>query len=37
MAAAATIIKFWKQIMPDAAWATIFLIMIIIINLLSVR
>ncbi|KAI8877554.1 hypothetical protein K501DRAFT_260167 [Backusella circina FSU 941] len=37
LAAAATIIKFWKEVMPDAAWSTIFLLIIIFVNLLSVR
>ncbi|KAL0144118.1 gamma-aminobutyrate permease [Mucor lusitanicus] len=37
LAAAATIIKFWKEVLPDAAWSTIFLVIIVAVNFLSVR
>ncbi|KAF7732589.1 hypothetical protein EC973_003336 [Apophysomyces ossiformis] len=37
LAAAATIIRFWKPIMPDAAWSTIFMLLILGINLVGVR
>lgn len=37
LAAAATIIKFWGQVMPDPAWSTIFLVIIVCINFLGVK
>ncbi|KAI8979292.1 amino acid permease/ SLC12A domain-containing protein [Mycotypha africana] len=37
LAAAATIIKYWKEVMPDAAWSIIFLVLMIAINFLGVR
>ncbi|OBZ90070.1 Lysine-specific permease [Choanephora cucurbitarum] len=37
LAAAATIIKYWGEVMPDAAWSTIFLVLIVLVNYLSVR
>ncbi|KAG2190216.1 hypothetical protein INT46_004202 [Mucor plumbeus] len=37
LAAAASIIKFWKEVLPDAAWSTIFLVIIVAVNFLSVR
>ncbi|GAA5798640.1 hypothetical protein HPULCUR_004045 [Helicostylum pulchrum] len=37
LAAAATIIKYWKEVLPDAAWSTIFLVMIVAVNFLGVR
>ncbi|CEP15481.1 hypothetical protein [Parasitella parasitica] len=37
LAAAATIIKFWNEVLPDAAWSTIFLVVIVAVNFLSVR
>ncbi|CAO3654459.1 unnamed protein product [Mucor hiemalis] len=37
LAAAATIIKYWKAVLPDAAWSTIFLVIIVGVNFLSVR
>ncbi|KAG0936984.1 hypothetical protein G6F57_007685 [Rhizopus arrhizus] len=37
LSAAATIIKFWGHIMPDPAWSTIFLVVIVAINFLGVR
>ncbi|KAG0180471.1 hypothetical protein DFQ29_000616 [Apophysomyces sp. BC1021] len=37
LAAAATIIRWWKEVMPDAAWSTIFMLIILGINLVGVR
>ncbi|CDH48806.1 lysine-specific permease [Lichtheimia corymbifera JMRC:FSU:9682] len=37
LAAAATIIKWWQPIMPDPAWSTIFMVLILSINLVGVR
>ncbi|KAI8086759.1 amino acid permease/ SLC12A domain-containing protein [Halteromyces radiatus] len=37
LSAAATIINWWKPVMPDAAWSVIFLVIIIAINLVGVR
>ncbi|KAI7893605.1 amino acid permease/ SLC12A domain-containing protein [Mucor mucedo] len=37
LAAAATIIKYWKEVLPDAAWSTIFLVIIVGVNFLGVR
>ncbi|CDH51449.1 lysine-specific permease [Lichtheimia corymbifera JMRC:FSU:9682] len=37
LSAAATIINWWSPVMPDAAWCTIFLIILIAINLVGVR
>lgn len=37
LAAAATIIKYWKEVLPDAAWSTIFLVLIVAVNFLGVR
>ncbi|KAG0950086.1 hypothetical protein G6F57_004007 [Rhizopus arrhizus] len=37
LAAASTIIKYWGQVMPDAAWSTIFLVLIVAVNLVGVR
>lgn len=37
LAAAATIIKFWNEVLPDAAWSTIFLVVIVAVNFLGVR
>ncbi|KAI9364570.1 amino acid permease/ SLC12A domain-containing protein [Pilaira anomala] len=37
LAAAATIIKYWKEVLPDAAWSTIFLVVIVAVNFLGVR
>lgn len=37
LAAAATIIKYWKAVLPDAAWSTIFLVIIVGVNFLGVR
>ncbi|KAL0077878.1 amino acid permease/ SLC12A domain-containing protein [Phycomyces blakesleeanus] len=37
LSASATIINWWKPIMPDAAWSVIFLVMIVAINLVGVR
>ncbi|ORZ17096.1 amino acid permease/ SLC12A domain-containing protein [Absidia repens] len=37
LAASATIIKWWSPVMPDAAWSTIFLVLIIALNLVNVK
>ncbi|KAI7880075.1 hypothetical protein K492DRAFT_147524 [Lichtheimia hyalospora FSU 10163] len=37
LSAAATIIDFWKPVMPDAAWSAIFLVILVAINLVSVK
>ncbi|ORX54434.1 hypothetical protein DM01DRAFT_1407290 [Hesseltinella vesiculosa] len=37
LAAAATIIDFWKTVMPDAAWGAIIMVIFVTFNLLSVR
>ncbi|KAI8374182.1 amino acid permease/ SLC12A domain-containing protein [Radiomyces spectabilis] len=37
LSAAATIINWWRPVMPDAAWSAIFLVLIIAINLFGVR
>ncbi|RCI03927.1 hypothetical protein CU098_010912 [Rhizopus stolonifer] len=37
LAAAATIIKYWGQFMPDPAWSTIFLVLIIGVNMVGVK
>ncbi|KAI9323478.1 amino acid permease/ SLC12A domain-containing protein [Dichotomocladium elegans] len=37
LAAAATIISWWKPVMPDPAWSTIFMVLILAINLVGVR
>jgi lysine-specific permease len=37
LAASATIIGWWKPVMPDAAWSTIFLVLIIALNMFSVK
>ncbi|KAI8993603.1 amino acid permease/ SLC12A domain-containing protein [Pilobolus umbonatus] len=37
LAAAARIIAYWEEVMPDAAWSAIFLVATIAINFLSVR
>lgn len=37
LAAAATIINYWNSVLPDAAWSTIFLVIIVGINFLGVR
>jgi lysine-specific permease len=37
LAAAATIIDYWNPVMPDAAWSTIFLLVIVSINFMGVR
>ncbi|ORZ22949.1 amino acid permease-domain-containing protein [Absidia repens] len=37
LSAAATIIDWWKSILPDAVWSSIFLVLIVIINMFSVR
>ncbi|KAJ8662407.1 hypothetical protein O0I10_002101 [Lichtheimia ornata] len=37
LAAAATIIKWWQPVMPDPAWSTIFMVLILAINLVGVR
>ncbi|KAI8086145.1 amino acid permease/ SLC12A domain-containing protein [Halteromyces radiatus] len=37
IAAAATIIDWWKPVLPDAAWSTIFMIIIVAMNLISVK
>ncbi|KAI7848642.1 amino acid permease/ SLC12A domain-containing protein [Circinella umbellata] len=37
LSAAATIINWWKPVMPDAAWSAIFLVLIVSINLVGVR
>ncbi|KAI8331659.1 amino acid permease/ SLC12A domain-containing protein [Chlamydoabsidia padenii] len=36
LSAAATIINWWRPVMPDAAWSVIFLVLIIAINLVGV-
>ncbi|SAM01105.1 hypothetical protein [Absidia glauca] len=36
LSAAATIINWWKPVMPDAAWSVIFLVIIIAINMVGV-
>ncbi|KAL1931715.1 hypothetical protein VTP01DRAFT_9858 [Rhizomucor pusillus] len=37
LAAAATIIKWWAYVMPDPAWSTIFMVLILGVNLVGVR
>ncbi|KAI8139578.1 amino acid permease/ SLC12A domain-containing protein [Fennellomyces sp. T-0311] len=37
LAAAATIIRWWQPVMPDPAWATIFMVLILAVNLVGVR
>ncbi|KAI8338514.1 amino acid permease/ SLC12A domain-containing protein [Chlamydoabsidia padenii] len=37
LAAAATIIAWWRPVMPDAAWSTIFLVLIVALNMFSVK
>ncbi|KAI7884016.1 hypothetical protein K492DRAFT_235084 [Lichtheimia hyalospora FSU 10163] len=37
LSAAATIINWWQPVMPDAAWCTIFLVVLIAVNLVGVR
>ncbi|KAI9030985.1 amino acid permease/ SLC12A domain-containing protein [Phycomyces nitens] len=37
LSASATIINWWKPVMPDAAWSIIFLVMIVAVNLVGVR
>ncbi|KAI8064475.1 amino acid permease/ SLC12A domain-containing protein [Gongronella butleri] len=37
LAAAATIIRWWAYVMPDAAWAAIFLVIIVAVNCVGVR
>ncbi|KAI8343090.1 amino acid permease/ SLC12A domain-containing protein [Chlamydoabsidia padenii] len=37
LSAAATIVDWWGPILPDAAWSAIFMVIIIIVNLLSVK
>jgi lysine-specific permease len=37
LTAAATIIRFWKPVMPDPAWAAIFWVVLVSLNLFSVR
>lgn len=36
ISAAATIINWWKSIMPDPAWSTIFVLLILLINIVGV-
>ncbi|KAI9485749.1 MAG: amino acid permease/ SLC12A domain-containing protein [Benjaminiella poitrasii] len=37
ISAAATIIDWWKPVMPDPAWSTIFMLLILAINLVGVK
>ncbi|KAI9260114.1 amino acid permease/ SLC12A domain-containing protein [Helicostylum pulchrum] len=37
ISAAATIINWWKPVLPDPAWSTIFVIIILLINLVGVK
>ncbi|KAI7896260.1 amino acid permease/ SLC12A domain-containing protein [Mucor mucedo] len=37
ISASATIINWWKPVLPDPAWSTIFIILIILINLVGVQ
>ncbi|KAG1593359.1 hypothetical protein G6F47_009137 [Rhizopus delemar] len=37
ISAAATIINWWKPVMPDPAWSTIFVLLILVVNLVGVR
>ncbi|KAI8095505.1 amino acid permease/ SLC12A domain-containing protein [Thamnidium elegans] len=37
ISAAATIINWWKPVLPDPAWSTIFVILILLINLVGVK
>ncbi|KAF7728160.1 hypothetical protein EC973_006554 [Apophysomyces ossiformis] len=37
LSAAANIIRWWKPVMPDAAWSAIFLLLMISVNLVGVR
>ncbi|KAI9498160.1 amino acid permease/ SLC12A domain-containing protein [Zychaea mexicana] len=37
LAAAATIIRWWSPVMPDPAWSTIFMVLILSVNLVGVR
>lgn len=37
LAAAATIIRWWGPVMPDPAWSTIFMVLILAVNLVGVR
>ncbi|GAN05946.1 gamma-aminobutyrate permease [Mucor ambiguus] len=37
ISAAATIINWWKPVMPDPAWSTIFIFLILFVNLVGVR
>ncbi|KAI9271489.1 amino acid permease/ SLC12A domain-containing protein [Phascolomyces articulosus] len=37
LAAAATIINWWSPVMPDPAWSTIFMVLILMVNLVGVR
>ncbi|KAG2203612.1 hypothetical protein INT47_011706 [Mucor saturninus] len=37
ISASATIINWWKPVLPDPAWSTIFIILIILVNLVGVQ
>ncbi|RCI06460.1 hypothetical protein CU098_003796 [Rhizopus stolonifer] len=37
ISAAATIINWWKPVMPDPAWSTIFMLLVLAINLVGVK
>ncbi|GAA5808397.1 hypothetical protein MFLAVUS_001788 [Mucor flavus] len=37
ISAAATIINWWKPVLPDPAWSTIFVVIILLINLVGVK
>ncbi|KAL0090650.1 amino acid permease-domain-containing protein [Phycomyces blakesleeanus] len=37
LAAAATIIEYWKTVMPSAVWSTIFMLLIMSLNLIGVK
>jgi lysine-specific permease len=37
LSSAATVIRFWGKVMPDAAWASIFWVLVFSLNMFSVR
>jgi amino acid permease len=37
ISAAATIINWWKPVLPDPVWSTIFVLLVLFINLVGVR
>lgn len=37
ISAAATIINWWKPVLPDPVWSTIFILLVLTINLVGVR